>query len=409
MSAVGNSGKQTTTLVHNIGTLVSGDIENPVLDAGAVLVREGLITEVGPYEKLKDREIDQRVDIQGMTLCPGLIDTHTHILIGDWAPRIKVLGWMESMLHGGVTTLISQGETLFPGRPQDAAGVKALAILACKTYATYRPGGIKVHAGALLLEEGLTEADIEEMARAGVWLLAEIGLGGLKDFPKILALARAARKHGFKIPVHFGPEAIPGTLRLPAEDIVKLDPDVIVHLNGGPTANPFSEMKKVIEDCPAYLEFVYTGNPRAVGEALKLIRERGELRRVILGTDTPTGQGIMPWGILKLAVQIASLNGVPPAAALAFATGNAARAYSLNTGLIRPGKEADLIVIDAPPGSQGKTALEAMSIGDTPALGMIMVDGKVIARTSKRMLPTTRKVLINGEPEPKRPLDEILF
>jgi len=398
--------KPNSSLIHNIGILVSGDIENPILDANSVFIRDGLIERVGSYEELKGETIDLDIDIQGMTLCPGLIDGHTHPNIGDWTPRLKVLGWMDSILHGGVTTLISQGEAFFPGRPTDASGVKALAILARKVYGTYRPGGMKAHCGALLLEDGLSEDDIKEMAKEGVWLFAEVGLGGLQDFDKVNALVQAARKCGFKIPMHFGPESSPGAKGLTNEDIIKLNPDVIVHFNGGPTACSFSEMKKVVENCSSFLELITNGNPRALNYAVNLLRERGELHRIVLGTDTPTGMGVFPLGIIRLVAQISSLNEIPAATALCMATGNTAMAYGLNTGMIKPGKEADFLVMDAPPGSQGKTALETIEFGDTPFMGMVMVDGKEISRTMKRALTTAKKVLINGQEDTRKIAEE---
>ncbi len=398
---------ETITIIHNIGSLVSGDIQAPVLQADAVLIKGKLIQRIGSHEDFKNQPIDFDIDICGMTLCPGLIDGHVHPNIGDWTPRVKVLGWMESALHGGITTLISQGEALFPGRPTDAAGVKALAILARKVYGTYRPGGVKAHCGALLLEDGLTEDDIKEMADAGVWLFAEVGLGGLKDFDKVNRLVQAAKRCGFKIPVHFGPESTPGAKGLSNNDIVKLNPDVIVHFNGGPTACIFSEMKKVAESCPAFLELISHGNPKALNYAVGLVRERNELGRLTLGTDSPTGMGIQPLGIIRLVAQISSLNDIPAATALCMATGNTAKAYGLNTGIVKPGKEADFVVMDAPPGSRGKNALEAIECGDQLNMGMVMVDGKVISRTMRRALNTVKKVLINGKEDTKRAIDEM--
>ncbi|MFC1980375.1 amidohydrolase family protein [Chloroflexota bacterium] len=401
--------KHNNSLIHNIGIFVSGDIENPILNADSVLIKDRLIERVGSYEELKGETIDLDIDIQGMTLCPGLIDGHTHPNIGDWTPRLKVLGWMESALHGGTTTLISQGEALFPGRPKDASGVKALAILAHKVYETYRPGGVKAHCGALLLEDGLSEDDIEEMANEGVWQFAEIGLGGLKDFDKVSTLVQAARKYGFKIPMHFGPESVLGGKGLTNEDIIKLNPDVVVHFNGGPTACSFSEMREVIERCSSFLELIANGNPKALNYAVNLMRERGELGRIILGLDAPTGMGILPLGIIRLVTQIASLNEIPATVALCMATGNTARAYGLNTGMVKPGKEADFVVMDTPPGSQGKTALEAMELGDQPNMGMVMVDGKVISRTMRRALNTAKKVLINGKEDTRKMADEMFL
>ncbi len=76
--------------------------------------------------------------------------------------------FLDSCLHGGETTTISAGEVHLPGRPKTASGTKALAILAAKAWANYRPGGMKVLGGAVILEKGLTEADFEEMSREGI-------------------------------------------------------------------------------------------------------------------------------------------------------------------------------------------------------------------------------------------------
>ena len=64
---------------------------------------------------------------------PGLIDSHVHITFGDYTPRQKTVGFLESYIHGGVTTCISASEVHVPGRPRDPAGVKALAIAARKS------------------------------------------------------------------------------------------------------------------------------------------------------------------------------------------------------------------------------------------------------------------------------------
>lgn len=405
-----NRKDKLSAIIHNIGILASGDITNPILKADSLLIKEGIIESIGSCEKIKNASVDLDIDIRGMTLCPGLIDTHTHPNIGDWTPRLKILGWMETELHSGVTTIISQGEAIFPGRPQDASGVKALAILARKVYQNYHPGGLKAHCGALLLEDGLTEHDIEELAQEGVWLFAEIGFGGLKDFNKINTLVKAAKKHGFKIPVHFGPESTVGASGLDNDNIINLNPDIIAHFNGGPTACSFSEMKKMIEHSTAYIELISNGNPRALNYAAKLLKKREELGRIILGTDTPTGTGgIHPLGIIRLVAELSSVNCIAPEIALCMATGNSARAFGLNTGMIKPGKEADFLVMDAPANSQGRNALEALKFGDNPNMGMIMIDGEIISRTMRRAFNTNKKVLVNGKEDTRRVIDEMFL
>ena len=70
------------------------------------------------------------IDAHGVALAPGLIDSHVHPVAGDWTPRQSQLNWIDSCLHGGVTTMVSAGEVHTPGRPRDITGLKAMAIAA---------------------------------------------------------------------------------------------------------------------------------------------------------------------------------------------------------------------------------------------------------------------------------------
>ncbi len=67
-----------------------------------------------------------------------------------------------------------------PGRPKDIVGLKALAITAQRAFDNFRPGGVKVLAGAPLIEKGMVESDFSELAEAGVGLLGEVGPGSVK-------------------------------------------------------------------------------------------------------------------------------------------------------------------------------------------------------------------------------------
>lgn len=137
-------------MIKNIGALVSGDLSNPILNADSVLIEDGLIQGVGKEKDLDAKGVDQVIDVQGMVVTPGLIDSHCHPVLGDFTPRQKMLDFIESSLHGGVTTLISAGEVHLPGRPKDVSGTKALAILAAKSFANSRPSGVKVLGGGLI-------------------------------------------------------------------------------------------------------------------------------------------------------------------------------------------------------------------------------------------------------------------
>ncbi|MCH7978519.1 MAG: hypothetical protein IH935_06020, partial [Acidobacteria bacterium] len=104
----------------------------------------------------------QKMDLKGRTVIPGLIDSHFHVVFGEYQPRQKVVDFIDSYVHGGVTSMISAGEIHTPGRPKDAAGVKALAVAAQRSFAAFHPTGAKVHAGAVILEPTLAEKDFAE-------------------------------------------------------------------------------------------------------------------------------------------------------------------------------------------------------------------------------------------------------
>jgi len=113
------------------------------------------------------------------------------------------LGISKGYVHGGVTTAISAPEVHVPGRPRDPEGVKALAVAARKCFEHYRPGGMTVHAGSIILEPGLTGNDLGEVAKLGVWL-AKAGFGGVANTYEYAPLIAAARAHGMITTVHTG-------------------------------------------------------------------------------------------------------------------------------------------------------------------------------------------------------------
>ena len=380
-------------LIKNIGTLVSGDISRPVLNSDAILVEGGIIQAVGRERDFDLKGVDQMMDVGGMTVTPGLIDSHCHPVLGDFTPRQKMLDFIESSLHGGVTTVISAGEVHLPGRPKDVAGTKALAILAAKSFAAARPGGVKVLGGALILEPGLQEKDFEELAREGVRVVGEIGLGGIKGPKDAAPMVKWAKKYGMVVMMHTGGTSIPGSSTVPAEDVIAAGADIVSHINGGPTAISLSEAEKLIRSTTLTLEVVHCGNPKMIVEAMKIVKEVKAYPRIIIGNDAPSGTGVIPLGILRVINFLASLCGVKAEEAIAMATGNTAKVYRLNRGLVEPGKEADLAIMDAPIGSVGKDALAAIEAGDIPGVAGVLIDGQMKIGVSRNTPPPNRKVV----------------
>jgi len=383
-------------VIRNIGTIVTGDIAYPIADGDTIVAREGMIVYVGPESRADTADIRAVIDAAGATVMPGLCDNHVHPVIGDFTPRQRQFDFIDSSLHGGVTTMISAGEPHTPGRPTDPVGVKALTILAHKSFAKLRPSGVKVHAGAVMLEPGLTEEDFSEMADAGVSLVAEIGISGVKDPDEAATMTRWAQARGMRVMVHTGGASIPGSGVIGADFVVTVRPDVAGHTNGGPTALRLSDVERILEETSARIEVVHNGNVKAAAAVAKLTAERGELHRMVIGTDSPAGSGVQPLGILRVMSWVVSLGEVAPELAVAMATGNVAALHDLNTGLIAKGREADLVVVDAPLGSQADDALGALAIGDTLAVAAAIIDGSWRFTKSRNTPPPTRPITFVG-------------
>ena len=246
------------------------------------------------------------IDANGCTLCPGLIDSHVHPVVGDYTPRQQQLNWIDSTLHGGVTTLISAGEVHMPGRPRDIVGLKAMAIASQRWYENFRPSGVKVRAGAPIIEHGMVEDDFRDLAAAGVKLLGEVGLGTVKDGKTARQMVDWARKYGIQSTIHTGGPSIPGSGLIDADMVLETGTDVIGHINGGHSALPDDQIICICENCTKGLEIVHNGNERAALLTLNTARELKQIERIILGTDGPAGSGVQPLGILRMIAMLSS-------------------------------------------------------------------------------------------------------
>jgi len=377
-------------VVLNIGLLLSGDIDKPILDADTVVAVDGVITAVGKQKDVDTSQPDTLIDAKGVTLCPGLIDSHVHPVFGDWTPRQNQLGWIDSTLNGGVTSMISAGEVHLPGRPKDIVGLKALAITAQRAFYNFRPGGVKVLAGAPVIEKGMTESDFAELAAAGVTLLGEVGLGSVKAGAEAKQMVAWARKHGIQSTIHTGGPSIPGSGLIDKDVVLEADADVIGHINGGHTSLPEAHVCELCERSTRAIEIVHNGNERTAIAAVHTARDRKCLHRVILGTDGPAGSGVQPLGILRVISLLSSLGGIPAEQAFCFATGNTARIRGLDCGLIKTGRAADFVFLDRAQHTAGKGLLESVALGDIPGVGMVVIDGVVRCQRSRNTPPATQ-------------------
>ena len=381
---------QTKLVIRNIGLLLSGDLDHPILDADTVVAIGDRIVAVGKEKDVETSGATVTIDARGVALAPGLIDSHVHPVCGDWTPRQNQLGWIDSYLHGGVTTMVSAGEVHTPGRPKDVVGLKAMAIFAQRAFQNFRPGGVKIYAGAPVIEHGMVEDDFKELAAAGVTILGEVGLGSVKDGETARQMVGWARKYGIQSTIHTGGPSIPGSSLIDQDMVLETDADVIGHVNGGHTALPDDQITELCERSTRALEIVHNGNERAGLLALRTANELRQLHRVILGTDSPAGSGVQPLGIIRMIAMLSSLGEIPAEIAICLATGNTAKMRSLNCGLIAPGREASLVLMDKAQHSAGKDLLDSIQKGDLPGIGMVIIDGAVSTQRSRNTPPATR-------------------
>jgi len=383
-----------TTLIRNIGALVSGDLAHPLLDADSLVIAEGKFAEIGTTRT----DADTIIDANGLTVSPGLIDSHVHPVFGDNTPVANALGWIRAYLHGsGTTSMVSAGEQHIPGLPYDPPDpeiLKYAAILARKTWATQRPGGVKVHAGTMLAVPGLVEEDFDDLARAGVTNLKFIFYPFHRDVDEGKRYLAWSRERGIVTKFHSGGVSRSGVSQpCSAKELLMYRPDVVGHITGGPIAMSREDMETTITETECWLEVVSGANYRRNNEFYDMVEKHGAWGRVIFGTDTPSGAGIMPRGMLRNLLFPCGVNGLAPERAICMASGQVAKAHGLEEGVIAVGKPADLVVMGHVVGSVATSALESITQGDLPGISCILVDGKVIVRDRAEQTPPPERIV----------------
>ena len=230
-----------------------------------------------------------------------------------------------------------------------------MAIAAQRSFTIFRPGGMKVIAGALILEPGLTENDFRELAEAGLTIIGEVGLGGVKDGPTGRQMVAWARANGMTSMTHTGGPSIPGSGRIGADVVIEVDADVVAHVNGGPTALPFDELTRLLprkanSRIGDRAQRQPASRPPCAGARKKARRACPRAP----GTDGPAGSGVQPLGIIRMITMLASLGDVLRGP-FCFATGNTpVCAASLDRGIVEAGRAADLVFMDRAAGGAGE-------------------------------------------------------
>jgi len=372
------------TLIKNIGVFLTGDIANPIAGSDCLLIEDGLI--VGTAYGDADRVIDAA----GCAIAPGLIDGHCHPVFGDWTPRQNQIGWIEMNVNGGVTSFISAGEVHLPGRPKDAEGVKALAMVAQRCFANFRPLGAKVIAGAPVPELDFDREFYQGIKDAGIRHIGEIGLGTVAKGADAARVTAWCRELGIETIMHVGGPSIAGSHHVKADDVLEAQPDVLSHINGGPTSNPHEDIRKLCREASGALEVVHNGNEKSALVALDEALKNNRLNDFLIGTDAPAGSGVQPNGMLRMVTLLASIGGLPAEQAWCCASGNVAKKRGLEQGILEVGRPADIVFMDRPSGSEGANVLDAIAVGNIPGIASVMIDGKLRTARSRSTPPSDR-------------------
>lgn len=384
-------------VLHNIGQVLTGALDAPALDADTVVIDGGRIASL---DSSAATTADTVVDCKGMTVAPGLVDTHVHPTLGDYAPKQQSAGYLERMMHGAVTRAISAGEVHAPGR-SGAESALGIALGAFHSFERHRPSGMKVHGGAMLLEKDTETSHIDRAFASGMRIIGEIGVGSLKDPARARELSLHARELGMTVHMHCGctSDRGPGGDEHPyfsAEDVMEAQPSVASHANTFASLSD-ADIDMLCEDGgPPFVEVVQAGGTRSMLRVVEGLAERGRLDRLLIGTDTPTGYGVTSLGVLKTIGDICSLAGVAPETAWAIASGRGAAAFGCDGNVISQGAVADLVVMDASLGSVYDTALDAMAAGEFPGVAVVITDGAVRVRGSLCTLRARRVAGIEG-------------
>ena len=196
---------------------------------------------------------------------------------------------------------------------------------------------MRVHAGSVILEPTLNGNDLGEIAKKGVWL-AKAGFGAFKTAFEYGPLVAAARAHGMITTCHTGGSSIPGSGAITGDHLLAMKPHVSFHVNGGPTAMPDKDFERIIVEGDMALQVCTAGNLRTTLLCATLARRHNEFDRLIVATDTPTGSGVMPLGMLYTIAHLASLADIAPELAIAAATGSNARVYGLESASSPPAR-----------------------------------------------------------------------
>ncbi|MBT2212484.1 MULTISPECIES: amidohydrolase family protein [Actinomadura] len=359
-----------------------------VIPDGAVLIRDGLIEDVGPAADVTARAAagTPRASFPGARILPGLIDVHVHLVFDggddpvgalaatdDATLTLDVAERARRLLDVGVTTVRDLGDRGgIAARLRDAVNAGTIPgprVLTSGTPITVTGGHCSFLGG---------QADGAEQVRALVRRLAEDGVDVIKMMvtgghlteggpsswelqytaEEVGAAVEEASRFGLRVAAHVhSREGVEIALAAGAHTLEHCT----LLTEAGPAAGPDADEKlirtiaeKGVFVCPTFHGGMGALEARFGADVLRpwldIRRHQHEQGvRLVAGTDA----GITGVQVEEYAEGLRWLGraGLPADAVIAMATSVAADALDLGgrTGRLRPGLDADLIVVDGDP------------------------------------------------------------
>lgn len=384
------------------GALVEGpDGHLRVEPHSEVHSRDGVITHVGEVAEHQPAA-DTTVDAGGLLAVPALIDGHVHPVVGGVSVVPPASDWLDTYLGAGVTQCVSAGELTMPGvraATLDPAFVTGLAVTAATLF-RHHDSPLRVHAGTLLAVPGLTRSHLAAVRDAGGRCLKFIYYPFEGNWePEVRAYAEWAHELGLTVKMHAGGTSFRGhSVSATADLVARLQPDVLGHANGGPIPMSDEDIQYVIEKTDCALEVILGGNLRLLAMIAQSLRERGQLRRLVIGTDTPGGNGLMPRGVLQVVAAVASLGGLTAWEAWRCASVGVAEHHGIQSGQLAPGGLADFLLVGPIGGSSLATTDAALESGEIIGAGAVVAAGRLVRLPGPYLPPPLRTARIIAGP-----------
>ncbi len=163
--------------------------------------------------------------------------------------------------------------------------------------------------------------------------------------------------------------------------------DVLIGANGSPVSLPSSEAMKVL-DGGKPIGLCANGNLKVAVSIVKEAKQRGVLDRIFVCSGSEYGRTPLNlWLFLSHLCWAADITGEQ---AIAMVTGNVAKIFGMDRGIIDVGKRAEFMFLSIPYGSEASEPPETLEAGDMPSIVGIFKEAEFLPTDEAFRIPTKK-------------------